>query len=177
MADVSMAELLARSAVSLAVVLALVLGAYVVLRRRGSGPTTVRRRRAGGGVLRATRVGSLRAPAGGSGRTARSHRSGLRVVGRAGVGRTASVTAVQFGERVLLIGAADQGTPTVLAELDGTAWAQWTGTVRAPAITTGELVAESDADLGRGSVALTAGVERTPRGLLDALREATTRRV
>lgn len=160
MADVSMGELLARSAVSLAVVLALVLGAYVIMRRRVSGEVRARRP-TGGSRLRARSMTGVAARSDRGGRIARN---GLRVVGRAGVGRTASVTAVQFGERVLLIGAADHGAPTVLAELDGAVWAQCTDSVRQLAIPT---TAAGDPDVGH---------EHAQRGLLDTLREATTRR-
>lgn len=182
MADVSMGELLARSAVSLAVVLALVLGAYGVLRRRTMGPVPVRRRRAAGagGVLAAIRpAGRPRTTTGAApSRTGRTNRNGLRVVGRTTLGRSTVLAAVQFGERVLLVGAADQGAPSVLAELDSATWSQCSGAVREQVIpaTAGALLEPADAGVDGQPAAIASRYAPAPRGLLDALREATTRR-
>ncbi len=48
--------------------------------------------------------------------------SGLRVLGRTGVARGSTVVAIQFADRVLLIGGNDQAAPTMLAEIDLEAW-------------------------------------------------------
>ncbi|MGD9705394.1 MAG: flagellar biosynthetic protein FliO [Acidimicrobiia bacterium] len=177
MADVSMGELLIRSVISLGVVLALVFGAYAIMRRRMSGARPAPRR---GGLTASLRSAAAHRSGGSQARSARHTRparTGLRVVGRATVGRSAVLTAVQFGDRVLLVGAAEQGAPTVLAELDGHDWEHHTNSVHELAISTSTLgdVVSPAAD-GAGA-SPHRRVDVGPRGLLDALREATTRRV
>ena len=190
MADVSMGELLVRSVISLAVVLGIVFGAYAVLRRRMNGGGSFRPGTRLTGAMRSlttpgrstTPAASASAPA----RAMRQNRNGLRVLGRATVGRSAQVTAVQFGDRVLLVGANDQGTPTLLAEVDGREWEHLTAPTRELAIPTTTL-----GDLEAATAGMPAGVtvataepvsavhqrlDAAPRNLLDALREATTRR-
>ena len=49
-------------------------------------------------------------------------RNGLQVLGRTGVARRSSVVAIQFADRVLLIGGNDQAAPTMLAEIDLEGW-------------------------------------------------------
>jgi len=190
MADVSMGELLVRSVISLAVVLGIVFGAYAVLRRRMNGGGSFRPGTRLTSAMRAlttpgrftTPAASASAPA----RATRQNRNGLRVLGRATVGRSAQVTAVQFGDRVLLVAANDQGTPALLAEVDGREWEHLTAPTRELAIPTTTL-----GDLEAATTGMPTGVpvstaepvsavhqrlDAAPRNLLDALREATTRR-
>ena len=140
--DVGMGELFGRMIVSLAVVLGIVLGAYWIIKRRRSGGS-------GSGTGRSI------VPRTGAGRTA--GRNGLRVLGRTGVARGSTVVAIQFADRVLLIGGNDQAAPTMLAEIDLEGW---------------ERATQSPDDPMAGSPASGAA----PSGLLDALRQATTRR-
>ncbi len=157
MSDVGVGALLVRMVVSLAVVLALVFAAYAILRRRqgfSSGGL------GSGRAVKSARRGSLLRSKSGS---SSSKGRGLRVVGRIGVGRTASVVAVQFADRVFMLGASEQGPPTVLAELDLDAWNNATEPLE-------DLAPISRAVGGP----LAEGGKRA--GFVDALREATTRR-
>jgi flagellar biogenesis protein FliO len=142
--EVGLGELFVRMIISLAVVLGIVLGAYVVIKRRRGGGS-------GSGVGRSmfTRTGRVRT----------GGRNGLRVLGRTGVARTSSVVAIQFADRVLLIGGNDQAAPTLLAEIDLEGW---------------ERATQAPVDSIIGGPA--SGAVTAPSGLLDALRQATTRR-
>ena len=144
MTEVGLGELFVRMLISLAVVLGIVLGAYMVIKRRrggGSGPV------AGRSLIPRT------------GRPRTGGRNGLRVLGRTGVARTSSVVAIQFADRVLLIGGNDQAAPTLLAEIDLEGW---------------EAATQAPIDPITGGTPPGAGT--SPSGLLDALRQATTRR-
>ncbi len=190
MTDVSFVDLVVRMLVSLAVVLGLMFGAFWILRRRqGFAPISSSRppRRSprrgsprsgssGSGGLAGLGgfaglgglggAGGLKGRGGGSQRVA-GNRRGLRVLGRVGVGRTTQVVAVQFAERVFLLAASDQAAPAVLAELDLAEWLASTEATDATidALITGPVVCEAiDPTTSR------------PVGLLESLREATTRR-
>jgi flagellar biogenesis protein FliO len=142
--EVGLGELFVRMIISLAVVLGIVLGAYAIIkRRRGVGAVS------GAGRSIVARTGRVRS----------SGRNGLRVLGRTGVARTSSVVAIQFADRVLLIGGNDQAAPTLLAEIDLEGW---------------ERATQTPADPLAGGPSPTPG--SAPSGLLDALRQATTRR-
>jgi len=142
--EVGLGELFVRMIISLAVVLGIVLGAYAIIkRRRGVGAVS------GAGRSIVARTGRVRS----------GGRNGLRVLGRTGVARTSSVVAIQFADRVLLIGGNDQAAPTLLAEIDLEGW---------------ERATQAPPDPLTGGPAPTAG--SAPTGLLDALRQATTRR-
>jgi flagellar biogenesis protein FliO len=165
--------------VSLGVVLGLMFGAYWVIRRRqGFAPLSApgpRRAPAGGGSRSMRSALGGIGPRGATGRTAGASRSagnrrGLRVLGRVGVGRTTQVVAVQFAEKVYLLAASDQAAPAVLAELDMAAWLAAT---------------EADDDAAVGAPIIREAIDPTvlhtpqtqrPSGLLESLREATTRR-
>lgn len=165
MNDVGVGELLLRMVISLAVVLAVVFAAYVLIRRRQGAASAPRRpRRVPGSGL--VRTGGRAA----SGGASSGRRSGLRVLGRVGVGRTSSVVAVQFAERVFMIGASEQGAPAVLAELD---LEDWYRSTQQPddLVPTARRSTASDA-VGDGSRPSSAARP----GFIDALREATTRR-
>ncbi len=151
MTDVGIGELLARMLVSLAVVLGLVFLAYTVLRRRqGHVPSGASRLRLLGG-------GSA-APA-----KPQNDRRGVHLIARVGVSRTSQLVAVQFAERVLLVGASDNATPQVLAEIDIAAWREHT-TAPEPII-----VREPIASI-------TAGAPASRPTVPDTLRELTARR-
>ena len=178
MTDVSFVDLLVRMVVSLAIVLGLMFGAYVFLRRRQGfgpvarpgGPRPVRggrrsARRAGGGL------GGLGGAFGGASLTratssrAAGNRRGLRVPGRVGVGRTTQVVAVQFADKVFLLAASDQAAPSVLAELELDAWNAATEQHDDEVVTR--------VPVSRDTLDQAAA---RPSGLLESLREATTRR-
>ncbi len=163
MNDVGLGELLLRMFISLAVVLAVVMAAYMIIRRRqgaGASPRRSARRSSTMGLLGRPRVG------GGTGTAGR--RAGLRVLGRVGVGRTSSVVAVQFAERVFMIGASEQGAPTVLAEMELDDWQRATQLPDEVTPVSRRSPAAGDADPSR---------PRDARpGFIDALREASTRR-
>ncbi len=178
MTDVSFIDLLVRMVVSLAIVLGLMFGAYVFLRRRQGfgpvarpgGPRPVRggrrsARRAGGGL------GGLGGAFGGASLTratssrAAGNRRGLRVLGRVGVGRTTQVVAVQFADKVFLLAASDQAAPSVLAELELDAWNAATEQHDDEVVTR--------VPVSRDTLDQAAA---RPSGLLESLREATTRR-
>ena len=168
MNDVGLGELLLRMVISLGVVLAVVFGAYVLIRRRqGAGAAPRGRRMPGAGLVRSGIRGGSR---GASGSATGGRRSGLRVLARVGLGRTSSVVAVQFADRVFMVGASEQGAPAVLAELDLEEWYRSTQ--------------QSDelSPIARRSTASDAAGDgprpnTTARpGVIDALREATTRR-
>lgn len=150
MTDVGFGELVVRMVLSLAIVLGLMFLAYVVLRRRQGfvGGGLPRPRLAPAGRLRSR--GALKAV---------GNRTGLRVLGRLGVGRTSQVVAVQFAERVLLVGASEQAAPQVLAELDLATWREHV---------------ERDDDVVRE--AIVPGAVGRPTSIIDSLREATARR-
>ena len=142
--EVGLGELFVRMIVSLGVVLGIVLGAYwIIKRRRGGGSGS------GAGRSLVARPGRARTPS----------RNGLQVLGRTGVARGSSVVAIQFADRVLLIGGNDQAAPTMLAEIDLEGW---------------ELAMQPPVDPMAGGPGPSAGT--APSGLLDALRQATTRR-
>jgi len=96
--------LLTRTAISLAIVLAIVAVAYAIAKRRVVGG------KSGG-----------RTPRSGGGRR-RSAQQPIEVVGRAGITRSNSVVAVRFGDRVVLVCSSEQGTPSVLAEMPVGEW-------------------------------------------------------
>ena len=86
-ADTSVGDLLVRSGVSLAIVLALIAVAYAIAKRRGApaaqGPRRSRRR---------------------------ATPAGVEVVGRVGLSRNAAAVALRFGDRIVLVATSDQGS-------------------------------------------------------------------
>ncbi|MEK7423113.1 MAG: flagellar biosynthetic protein FliO [Actinomycetota bacterium] len=174
MTDVGFGDLVVRMVVSLTIVLGLVFGAYAILRHR-SGPF--------GGSNRLRHARRPKALGGGStgvfsgarpGRSTTTRR-GLRMLGRVGVGRTSQVVAVQFADKVFMLGASEQGAPTVLAEMELAQWLAATETPDDPmttAVGSSQLGGIRDR-IGTGPAA--AGQGGRP-GLLDSLREATIRR-
>lgn len=176
MNDVGFGELVVRMLISLAIVLGMVLGAYALMRRRqGLAPAP-----------RAGRVSRIALPgrAGrtpGAMRTSRtgSTRRGLRVLGRVGIGRTTQVVAIQFAEKVYMLGTSEQGAPAVLAELDLDAWLAATESPDDDLVGGGPGVGPGTRlGAGTGAPSRVAPAPRRPsgKGFLDQLREATTRR-
>ncbi len=96
---------------------------------------------------------------------AAGNRRGLRVLGRVGVGRTTQVVAVQFADKVFLLAASDQAAPSVLAELELDAWNAATEQHDDEVVTR--------VPVSRDTLDQAAA---RPSGLLESLREATTRR-
>jgi flagellar biogenesis protein FliO len=159
MTEVGFGELVVRMVVSLAIVLGLMFGGYVIMRRRqGLGGSSAPR------ASRSRNTGSSRRSASSnsnSNKGTNGSRRGLRVLGRLGVGRTSQVIAVQFAEKVFLVGACDATAPQVLAEMDLAAWM---------------LHVEADDEATVVREAIVPGAPGRPVSLLDSLREATARR-
>lgn len=161
MSDVGLGELIVRMVVSLGIVLAIVFGAYALLRHRpnfGSGGGSSRSPRSSSGSSKGTKTSGGKT----SGGKPSSGKRGLKIVGRIGVSRTSSVIAVQFAERVFLVGASDHTSPAVLAELSLDDWE------------TATEIPEEAIPLSTSSRS-TSGSGPRP-SILDSLREATTRR-
>lgn len=163
MTEVGFGELVVRMVVSLAIVLGLMFGGYVIMRRRqglgGSSSPRASRRPSMGSSRRSASSGSGSGSS--SGKGTNGSRRGLRVLGRLGVGRTSQVIAVQFAEKVFLVGACDATTPQVLAEMDLAAWM---------------LHIEADDEATVVREAIVPGAPVRSASLLDSLREATARR-
>lgn len=161
MTEVGFGELVVRMVVSLAIVLGLMFGGYVIMRRRqglgGSSSPRASRRPSMGSSRRSASSGS----GSGSSKGTNGSRRGLRVLGRLGVGRTSQVIAVQFAEKVFLVGACDATAPQVLAEMDLAAWM---------------LHVEADDEAAVVREAIVPGAPVRSASLLDSLREATARR-
>jgi flagellar biogenesis protein FliO len=181
MTEVGIGTLVVRMLVSLGVVLGVVLAAYVVMRRRqgfsSSSPLPKKRRTAPrqGGLVSIAGLAGLggRSGNGGSSKLV-GNRRGLRILGRVGVGRTSQVVAVQFAEKVFLVGASDTSAPNVLAELDLASWIEATETSDADVSS----LSGKDAAVVReplDPLGVVPGANTRP-GLLDSLREATARR-
>ncbi|MCU1361066.1 MAG: hypothetical protein JWN99_2355 [Ilumatobacteraceae bacterium] len=202
MTQVSFAALVLRMVISLAIVLGIVLGAYAIIRRRqGLGSS----RSGGGGGMFAGLMPRGKSPSRsmpgsksksrlGIGRSSMKSasmlggraigkgsskmpgsRRGLRVVGRVGIGRTSQVVAVQFAEKVFLLGASDATAPTILAELDMAQWLEATEAPEDAGIRYESITDPTAASAGApvGAAATSSGVP----GLLQALRDMTVRRV
>ncbi|MEX0846627.1 MAG: flagellar biosynthetic protein FliO [Ilumatobacteraceae bacterium] len=159
MTEVGFGELVVRMVISLAVVLGLMFGGYLIMRRKqgygGSSATRAPRRSSGGSSRRSQSAGNT------STKGANGNRRGLRIVGRLGIGRTSQVIAVQFAEKVFLVGACDATAPQVLAEMDLAAWL---------------LHVEADDEATVVREAIVPGAPARPASLIDSLREATARR-
>lgn len=187
MTEVGIGTLVVRMLVSLGVVLGVVFAAYVVMRRRqgfsssSPGSALPKRRRSAprqGGLVSLAGLTAFAGLGGRSGNGGSSklvgNRRGLRVLGRVGVGRTSQVVAVQFAEKVFLVGASDTSAPNVLAELDLASWIEATETSDVDVSS----LSGKDAAVVReplDPLGVVPGITSRP-GLLDSLREATARR-
>jgi flagellar biogenesis protein FliO len=153
MSEAGLLPLMLRMVVSLGAVLAVIVVAY-----------TIARRRVGGGS---------RAP------RSRAHRRTvtppIEVVGRAGLTKGSVAVALRFGERVVLVGVSEQAPTTVLQEMDASLWDAWNET--ATPIDTGSTTDHTSVFSPNGAAAPESIVGGRPPSLIDALREATTRRV
>jgi flagellar biogenesis protein FliO len=154
MNGVGFGELIMRMVISLVVVLGLLLGAYWFIKRRQSGAVAPRGAWRGSGLRR-------RGGAAPSRNSAKAR--GLKIVGRVGLSRTSTVIALQFAERVILLGTSEQGSPAVLAELDLDSWNA--------ANERDELVPVTRVPVGGSPVG-----GRARPSLLESLREVTARR-
>ncbi|WP_420452502.1 flagellar biosynthetic protein FliO [Ilumatobacter sp.] len=147
MVDAGFLELVIRSVVSLAIVLAVVAVAYQVARRRNSGGSSRTFGRSGGGRSSATR-----SPA------------ALETVARVGLSRGSAAVAVRFADQVVLLGITEGAPVSVLHEMSAERWdaiAAVDDVVSTPIPTPG--------------AAGSASAPERP-GFVEALREATARR-
>ncbi|MCU1368300.1 MAG: hypothetical protein JWN39_3939 [Ilumatobacteraceae bacterium] len=165
MSTVNFGDLVERMVISLIVVLGLVYVAYRIVKRRQGASFTTRRPvgRSRRGLVSAVRASAGTASSGS--RRGAATKPGLKIVGRQGLSRSTTVVAVQFGERVFMVGTSEQAPPTVLAETD---LSTWTSSVEPDE----ELIPVTRAAVSAG---VTPGRARPT--LLEALREVTARRV
>jgi hypothetical protein len=165
MNDVAFGALIIRMLVSLAIVVGLILVAYVVVkRRRGGAPlSSTGKTRSAVGSFVAGRVAKA------SGTKARlprpgASKRGLQTLGRIGLSRTSNVHALQFADRVYLLGTSDSDAPSVLADISLETWL--------------ESIEPSDDDAGSATApkGVVYPVDGDRPKLLDQLRDRTTRR-
>lgn len=169
-------DLFVRMLTSLAVVLAIVAVAYFVMRRRSGMVVTARAagmgRRAGAQQTGAVKAaGAAASPRAGWRGPKRTHRQAVEVIGRVGLSRSTVAVAVRFGDRVLLLGASEQGQPNVLADIDAATWELCEAEA---AMAQTEWTVPAALGDGDGADATDRAMSRP--GFLDALREATVRR-
>jgi len=165
MTEVSFADLVVRSLLALAVVLAIVGLGYVVARRRSHrvGPIAVPRASSSASSS-SPAVGRLGLP------KRRPTPTGVEVIARAGLARNAAVVAVRFGDRVLLVSVADQAPNTLLAEMSVADWDENTTARDAIGLPSRTTSASNPASNPAPNV-----VSQTP-SFLEAMRQATARR-
>ena len=149
MVATSIAALLARAVVSLAIVLAVVAVAYVIARRRAGGVAPV----APGGSERSLFGRRRSAPA------------AIEVVGRVGLTRGTAAVAIRFGDRVVLVAAPEQGPSNVISEMAAAEWDE-IRTVREPITAT---------PAGPDQTVPPTSVVGARPSFVEALRQATAR--
>lgn len=153
MTDTSFADLVVRTLLALAAVLAIVWVGYVVARRRTNHVGPIAGPRSSSSAPGVRRLGLPKR---------RPTPIGVEVIARAGLARNAAVVALRFGDRVLLVSVADQAPNTLLAEMSVADWDEHT-------------TARETIDLPARQAA-TPGVVSRPPSFLEALRQATARR-
>ena len=134
------ASMIVRMLFSLAVVLAVIAAIYWAAKRRMS---------PGARVAGVRRIGV------GTGQ--RAVRAPLQVLARVTCSRATAVTAIQFGEQVLLVGSNDQSVATLLASMTREQWDSQAGV--------------------RGTSDTPDIAGPAPRSVVDSLREITVRHV
>lgn len=167
MNEVEFGDLIIRMLISLAVVLGLIFVAYIIVKRRRDGSPTGSTGKTTS-IMRTLLARRTSKSSGGGRRAGHSGGSkrGLQTLGRIGLSRTSNVLAVQFAERVYLLGTSDSDAPTVLADVSMNAWLK---AIEPPEEPAGPTFAAN------GVVGIPLEGEGRPK-LLDALREVTTRR-
>lgn len=146
MSDAGVLPLIIRMVVSLGAVLAVIGVAYGIARRRAGG---------GSAAPRSSRRRRVTTP------------PPIEVVGRAGLTRGSVAVAVRFGDRVVLVGVAEEAPVSVLQDMDATRWDE----LREPEERLEPIAPEAAAVAQPDSI-----IAAKPPSLIDALREATTRR-
>ncbi len=179
MNEVRIGDLVIRMLVSLAVVLGLILVAYIIVKRRRGGSSTGSSNRMAS-IMRAFGGGRTTRSSGTPRRASRpgASKRGLQTLGRIGLSRTSNVLAVQFAERVYLLGTSESDSPTVLADVSMDAWLE---SLESPEDRAGFALAANGlgSSVGGNVVSSVIGIPLETEGrpkLLDALREVTTRR-
>jgi flagellar biogenesis protein FliO len=164
--------LLGRAVLSLLLITGLILVAYMVIRRY--------RTKAGRMPAKVTRQGGAGRGAAGRGAAGRNGRRVTRqqlvVLSRISTSRTSAITAVQFGDRVLLVGSNDQSTTNVLAEMPLREW-EVIDSHDIPSLQGLQQGSGASTTSGASVVPAVSPAEgRTPVGqFLEALRTATAR--
>lgn len=160
MTSVSFVDLLVRTLLALAVVLAIVGIGYVIARRRSNRT---------GSISAVAAPRSASADAGGRRFGLPKRRPtplGVEIVARAGLARNSAVVALRFGDRVLLVSVVEQAPNTLLAEMSVDDWVEHT-------------TARDAIDLPErpnSKPGTTPSVVSQPPSFLEALRQATARR-
>lgn len=145
---VSFFELVVRSLLALAVVLAIVGIGYVIARRRTLRVGTTARATASDPGGRRRGLPKRRPPA-----------VALEALSRIGLARNATLVAVRFGDQVLLVSVAEQAPTTLIAQMPVEQWDE-------------HVTARESIDVD----ATNPTVVSAPPSLLEALRQATARR-
>ena len=160
MTSVSFVDLLVRTVLALAVVLAIVGIGYVIARRRSNSMGSI-------GTTTAPRSSSADAGARRFGLPKRRPTPlALEILARAGLARNSAVVALRFGDRVLLVSVAEQASNTLLAEMSVDDWVEHT--------TARDAIDLPERPTSRPD-APPSVVSQTP-SFLEALRQATARR-
>jgi len=160
MTSVSFVDLLVRTVLALAVVLAIVGIGYVIARRRSNSMGSI-------GTVAAPRSSSAAAGARRFGLPKRRPTPlGVEILARAGLARNSAVVALRFGDRVLLVSVAEQAPNTLLAEMSVDDWVEHT--------TARDAIDLPERPTSRPD-ATPSVVSQTP-SFLEALRQATARR-
>jgi flagellar biogenesis protein FliO len=170
MTDVSFMDLMVRTLLALAVVLAIVGVGYVIARKRSNSMGSI-------GKTAAPRSSSVDAGARRFGMPKRRPTPlGVEIVARAGLARNSAVVALRFGDRVLLVSVAEQAPNTLLAEMSVDEWVEHTTARDAMEIPArpGSRSGSSSSSVSSSSVPPNV-VSPTP-SFIEALRQATARR-
>ncbi len=168
MADADLGEVVVRVVVSLGAVMAVVAVAYAIARRRS------------------VRFGMI--PSRRSGK--RNTRPAIEVIARLGIARNVSAVALRFGDRVVLVGVAEQAPMSVLADMSAAEWDELHGTTtttsaattdQAPTATARPERDETDVatpvPFGQDAAADGGLITSASRpSFIEALRDATSRR-
>jgi flagellar biogenesis protein FliO len=161
MKETQFGDLVGRMAISLAVVLGLMFVAYKILKRRQSGGSI-----SSGRPSRRSAMGRSGGQARGLRTRGSASKQGLKVVGRVGLSRNNAVLAVQFGERIFMVGTSEQAPPSVLAEVELSTWTS-AGEAR---------IIDEPVRSIRPAPAARPQLGTGRMGFVEALREATARR-
>lgn len=145
--------LVMRTAVSLGAVLFVVAIVFSIARRRAGRAASPSRRRS----------------------TRRGGPPAIEVLGRAGLSRNASAVALRFGDRIVMVGVADEAPTALLCEVDAERWDELRSPPEGDGADETRVPTTVPAPVPFGQYGAES-VEPSRPGFLQALRDATTRR-